>query len=271
MSYETFQKIWVEPDGRMMCRYKCSNVWPQTWDTGEYAPRCKTLEEKVRAVFESAIDGCVRLQSSCGRYYTILQDLEAKEREIREAIKDLPDIDWMYSSGTYYKRRDFLAQYGADLYLKQPTQDWPTFRESHIQEYFFLCDQKKKEYEEEDKVAIKTASYSPLYSDSKYDVVIDFEDNLYFCSKEQYSTRGVLKEASKAIKFDQKYLSMLFYVLAGNYRDKTYDEVVSYGRTALERGARAAQLDAIQDLLNSVNLPPYDTLPWLDFKVAKVA
>lgn len=268
MSYEIIRDI-KTCDGKIEMLAACNNIRPMTFSWCEFGRRLENFEDKVQAVFEDALDGTIQLRSTCGRWYKLYKEIEEMNHQIFSKIRNLPDLDHMYKSNFYGRRREWLGKYATDRYFKRETADFEVFTKAHLASYKASIVQKQNEYVDKDQVAISSASYSSLFENLKYDVLADFSGNIYLAKKEQYANLGLLTEASKAIKFERTGLSMLFGVLSGNYCGRTREEILSWARTPLEKAAKDVQMDVIQNLLNSVDLPPYVELPWADFE-AKV-
>lgn len=282
MSYDSIKRVRIEryEDAllgvgydKVSMEYSCSND-TAGYGWAEWGTNLKSLEEKVNAIFSSAIGGCIRLLSTTGRFYKIYQTINEFDKTARKYIgEDVLDFDFEYRTDFYDRKKAFLADYATDLYFKREPRNFELFLEDFSREFKEAKEQKAKEWEEKDMVPIRSASMSDLFGAAEYDVVADYDDNLYICRKEQYASRGILTEASKAIKFPKKpHLSMLYGVLSGSYINRYKGEVLEwYDNRPLHKAAVDVQMDEIQKLLNSMELPAYVKLPWKDFDKEAVA
>ncbi len=282
MSYESIRKIRIEKiaDEQLGMSYdrvdmecSCSND-DAGYGWGEWGTNLRTLEEKVNTIFSSAVDGCIRLLSTTGRFYKFYQTIDELDKTIRKFIgENVLDFDFRYKTDFNEKKKSFLADYATDLYFKREPRNFELFLEDFSREFRNAKEQKAREWKEKDMVPIRVASMSELFGSTEYDVVADYDDNLYLCKSEQYANRGILTDASKAIKFPNKpHLSMLYGVLSGSYTNRYKGEVLEwYDDRPLRKASVDIQMDEIQKLLNSMELPAYVKLPWKDFDKEAVA
>ena len=282
MSYDSIRKIRIQRFvdeqlgigyDKVDMEYSCSND-TAGYGWAEWGTNIKTLEGKVNSIFSSAIDGCIRLLSTTGRFYKFYKTIDDLDKTVRKYIgESVLEFDFQYKTDFYEKKKSFLADYATDLYFKREPRNFELFLEDFSREFKNAKEQKAREWKEKDMVPIRSASMSELFGSTEYDVVADYDDNLYLCKSEQYASRGILTDASKAIKFPNKpHLSMLYGVLSGSYTNRYKGEVLEwYDNRPLHKAAVDVQMSEIQKLLNSMELPPYVKLPWKDFDKEAVA
>lgn len=278
MSYEIIRSIQADKaQNKIVMRYasnNCTDAYGRLVEsTGEWMSKEGTsFEEKIREIFRSDLDGCIQITSACGKFYKVAKTCREWSKRCATVVHDLPDADYKYRLSTYSERADELAKQAANLYFNKPIFDIDAFVEEYARSLKEILALKDREYAEQDKVAIRSASSSSLYKG--YIVGCDFDNNLYLFTKEQYQNLGVLEKASTAIKIEAgrcKYLPSLYSVLAGNFITYTSEELISRLRSEIDRAARSAELDEIYRLLSFMALPETDILPWRDFGREAVA
>lgn len=287
MSYEIVKKIRIEKteDKDTGMKYEgvyitsaANNCTPYYFQEWELATNKRYLEDKILALFEKVLDGYLQLRSTCGKFYKIYKETEDLDHKINRFTKvSIFEFDWKYHTDMYGVKRDWLAQYATDRYFKREPKNFELFLEDYARQLDLEKKQAEKEMQERDEVSIRSASWASIFAkdeDGKalYDVLADHEDNIYLCKRDQYANRGILSNASKAIKFPKRSdLGILYGVLSGNFNAYRRSEILAwYKDRPLTRANYEVQLDAVQELLNSMELPEYDKLPWLDFKTKEV-
>ncbi len=286
MSYDIIKKIRIETTedqsigmryDKVDVLYACNNVYPRTYEWSEFCTNKAKLEEKVFNIFECALEGNFQLQSTCGKFYKIYQEIEELRKNVRAFTKvNTLDFDWEYRTNLHGEKTTWLAQYATDLYFKREPKNFELFLEDFARKIEQTKEEKLREFKEADQVSIRAASWADIFGKDQdgaiYDVLADHEGNIWLCKREDYKP-GILSNASKAIKFEKSNLpqyGILYGVLAGNYSDKWKGEVLEwYENRPLQKASVDLQFDAVQKLLNSMQLPAFVKKPWKDFQTGE--
>lgn len=277
MSYEIIKKIKVDAKNNViMMECASNNVSPRTyrwaeWDKKREGKEETPFDQKITNIFESAFDGCIRLNQSCGKFYKIYTEMTERYkifiREMR--VRGLDNLDWMYGTRFDVERRIYFARQCTYVYYGKPLDDINEDLDKMLSKMQLVKDQKEAEYFLMDKIAIRCASCTDVWKNKV--VLIDFRDNIYIADSALYDNRGTLREGSKAICLgNPTHLGSLFDSLRGCLVERTTEEILSYYKTPIDKASRACQFELVEKFINEhlKILPKMDMLPWKDFNVA---